>query len=133
MLLEAKPKEKTNTSSPDVTTATMNFFTAAQKHGLNPKFVHVDKCWSEIIAAKVTTVVLVQELEVVVGGYILFRCCLPMTIRFYFLGHSQLFIFSLANPPHNLNFTTKATRDLVIHDRYRLSTQLVQVESRRAH
>src|SRR6266496_293987 len=53
MLLEAKPKEKTNTSSPDVTTATTNFFTAAQKHGLNPKFVHVDKCWSEIHAAKV--------------------------------------------------------------------------------
>ncbi len=51
-------------------------------------------------------VVLVQELEVVVGRYILFRCCLPMTLLFYFLGHSQIFIFSLANPPHNLNFTT---------------------------
>src|SRR5438046_8575116 len=55
---------------------------------------------------RMISVVLVQELEVVVGGYILI-CCLPMTIPFYFLGHSQIFIFSLANPPHNLNFTTR--------------------------
>lgn len=57
MLLEAKHKEKTNTSSPDVTIATTNFFAAVQKHGLNPRFIHVDKCWSEIRAA---TVCLVQ-------------------------------------------------------------------------
>lgn len=53
MLLEAKPKEKTNSSSPDVTAATTNFFAAAQRYGLNPAFVHIDKCWSEIRAAKV--------------------------------------------------------------------------------
>jgi hypothetical protein len=53
MLLEAKPKEQTNDSNPDVTAATRNLFAAAQSRGLNPIFVHVDKCFSEILAAKV--------------------------------------------------------------------------------
>jgi hypothetical protein len=53
MLLEAKPKEKTNDSNPDVTAATTNFFAAAQFRRLNPLLVHVDKCFSEIRAAKV--------------------------------------------------------------------------------
>ena len=56
-----------------------------------------------------------QELEVVVGRYLLI-CCLPMTIRFYFLGHSQILIFSLANPPHNLNFTTISTKRQISED-----------------
>ena len=53
MLLEAKPKEKTNKSNPDVTAATTNFFAAAESRGLIPLLVHVDKCFSEIRAAKV--------------------------------------------------------------------------------
>ena len=55
MLLEAKPKEKTNDSSPDVTLCVTHFFAAAQKKGLEPIFVHVDKCFSEITAAKVNS------------------------------------------------------------------------------
>ena len=53
MLLEAKPKEKTNDSRPNVTQSVTHFFAAAQRKGLEPIFIHVDKCFSEIAAAKV--------------------------------------------------------------------------------
>ena len=54
MLLEKKGKnEKTNDTSPDVTTSINHLFAAAQTKGLRPKFVHVDKCFSEINASKV--------------------------------------------------------------------------------
>jgi hypothetical protein len=53
MLLEAKPKEKTNDTNPEVTRAIMNFFIVEKSKGLIPLFIHVDKCWAEINAARV--------------------------------------------------------------------------------
>lgn len=55
MLLEAKPKEQTNTTHPEVTEALTNFFKAARDRGLMPLFAHIDKCWSEIMAVEVTS------------------------------------------------------------------------------
>lgn len=59
MLLEAKPKEKTNDTNPEVTAALVNFFAAAKSKGLIPLFIHVDKCWAEINASKVISQLLV--------------------------------------------------------------------------
>jgi hypothetical protein len=54
MLLEKKDKkEKTNDTSPDVTASVNHLFATAQSKGLSPRFVHVDKCFSEINAARV--------------------------------------------------------------------------------
>jgi len=62
MLLEEMPKEQTNTSNPDVTEALTNFFIAARDRGLMPLFAHIDKCWSEIVAVKVTPRVVADDI-----------------------------------------------------------------------
>jgi hypothetical protein len=53
MLVEAKEGEKTNATNHDLTACIIDFFTASQRLGLSPIFVHVDKCFAEINAAKV--------------------------------------------------------------------------------
>jgi endo-1,4-beta-D-glucanase Y len=53
MLVESKDGEKTNETNTDITNMIKNFLIAASGKGLAPDFVHVDKCFSEITAAKV--------------------------------------------------------------------------------
>ena len=53
MLMKAKSKERTNDSSPSLTAILRKFFEESHDRELNSQIVHVDKCASEIHAAKV--------------------------------------------------------------------------------
>jgi hypothetical protein len=53
MLVESRKNEKTNDSNNEMTAMVRNFFVSSHKHGLNPDFVHFDKCFSEITASQV--------------------------------------------------------------------------------
>ena len=65
MLMEIKPKEDTRTTSHqgESLECNRNFYAAAKELGLEPHFVHTDKDWSEISAAHVYPLDILEMVE----------------------------------------------------------------------
>jgi hypothetical protein len=109
MLLEAKQKEKTNDSSPDVTECVTHFFAAAQRKGLDPHFVHVDKCFSEINAAKVNPLNPIRAfnmnsnfISTNLCGFLFFALCIHIILTPFITCALQLICrLQLLGPTHN--------------------------------
>jgi hypothetical protein len=109
MLLEAKQKEKTNDSSPDVTECVAHFFAAAQRKGLDPHFVYVDKCFSEINAAKVNPLNPIRAfnmnsnfINTNLCGFLFFGLCIYIILTSFITCALKLICrLQLLGPTHN--------------------------------